>query len=174
MTITSQLEETQWQSGNYFSFLFSKNGLLPQTTKSLSIVVGDNDIGIVGVKITGNGPSLSWRWYQNSTITENTGTEIVELPLNQTAIASSGAKLFIDATITGQGASATDTYIEAMGVAGKEGFYRVSEQLIVTKIAIPKNTTHTLEIANNDSVSRNAEVTITFYKIPTVTESKKY
>ena len=158
------LDEYHWRVGNSFAFFFAQNAVPQGEEINIVLAVGDQDIAINKLEISGNGFVVTWNWYADADIDRNTGTKLAEIPLNSIIQSTSKAEVIINPVIYDYGTRFVDTTIDISGMEAAGGGTRLLENLISQKLTLKKNTNHILKLKNNHNGEANIELLIMLFK----------
>lgn len=159
------MEEFNWRNGNNFVYIYAGNNLQLDQQVDLCFCVGDYDIAMTRVEFSGSAELITWNWYMNTILDKNTGTPVIQIPMNETVSSSSGTTLLINPNISDIGAKMIDADIDAIGVPASGVLNRLNDIILSSNLAIKKNTNHTIHIWNRNAADVNLEIKLTFFKM---------
>lgn len=162
------LEEHNWSKGKAFLFFHGNNAIAGGSKNILAICVGQYDVAISELSITGDVSQLNWQLYEGAKKEDiQGGTELVEIQRNSLVNSTSDCEVLVNPTIADdkRGISLTqdDLIIQGRSTASGRGY--MNEALINQPYTLRKNICYLIEIRSQDSQAKNIAIILDLFKI---------
>lgn len=149
---TYTLLEYKHMLGQTFLFMYGKRDLAANTTENIVVIVGDKSIVVDELLLTGDLPTMSWRWFENTTLTSTSpGIVVPEISRNtESDYGPSGTTVYVNPTIDSPGVSILPNVVQVNGLVSQNGRSTIERPLIRQPYTLSKDTIYLLKVKNED------------------------
>lgn len=153
-------DDRNFLQGKSFFYYYSANAVPENTTINISLTTGLKNITIDKIELLGTSELLTWNWFVDSKIDEQSGTILDYIPLNSLVQKDPDTTLRIDPTIISDGTRIIDGDIDSMGMQATEGRTRLYEEILSNRFAVSSGTTQIIRIKNRSPTGQNRNIEV--------------